>query len=160
MKKIIDEDFLTIFCSEDGYKKEKHIPGQSDEEWDILNKPAGGLWTSPKNSSRSWKDLVKGEMLPKSLEKEEEIKLRKGTKIFILDNEEDFYELPTKQRQGSTRLVVDWDKLKLEYDAFWLTSNAARRFHYAAPTGYQNFNAWDIETIFIFENKTIEEGNN
>lgn len=160
MKLVIKSDWeiVTVFCSmnsKDGYKKEKHQTGIHSEISELLNKPMHGLWTSPKNSRLSWKNFLEEElgMKPASVQ---ELRLKKGTKIFILNNEEDLYQLPMRRSSILGKKVVDWDKLReIGYDAFWLTESGVMKFRSSAPKDYLDFNPWDVETIYIFNSESV-----
>lgn len=150
-----DWEIVTIFCSEDGYKKEKHQTGVHSELNEFLNKPIHGLWTSPKNSRISWKNFLEEELghKPASVQ---ELRLKKGSKIFVLNNEEDLFQLPMRYNSILGKKVVDWDKLReLGYDAFWLTEKGVMKFHHFAPKDYLDFNPWDVETIYIFDSDSV-----
>lgn len=159
MKKNLVEEMILEFWKEELFdiqKANKAKMGQSSE-W--LNKPVGGVWTSPEGSGLSWKQFIDvNSILKKDVVVKSKLKLKPGAQVYVLDSWDDFYDLPTKRSGYANGAVVNWDILMEQgYVAFWLTENAAREFHFQAPGYYEDFNTWDVETVVVLDPDWVEE---
>lgn len=136
-------------------------------KWSFLNKPYGGLWSSPKNSQWGWKDWCKSEMFrEKSLRFGFKFKLKKSAKIFVLDAISDYLNLPDEYfwRDPNSMMLtksLNWEKLATEYDGFLLTEKGLEETRDLGfdpfVKGRQGFNAWDCETLLVFSLDCISE---
>lgn len=134
----------------------------------FLNKPSGGLWSSPKKSEWSWKDWCESEMFrEKSYFKVGfKFKLKKSAKIFVLDTAQDYLELPEdyfidhKYIPGAAK-SLNWEKMSELYDAFLLTEcglNETRELGFDPfSSGRLGFCYWDCETLLVFSLDCISE---
>ena len=134
----------------------------------FLNKPSGGLWSSPKKSEWGWKDWCESEMFrEKSYFKVGfKFKLKKSAKIFVLDTAQDYLELPEdyfidhKYIPGAAK-SLNWEKMSEIYDAFLLTEcglNETRELGFDPfSPGRLGFCYWDCETLLVFSLDCISE---
>lgn len=119
-----------------------------------LNKPRGGLWTSPLNSSHSWKDWCTREEFRECKRNESfMLKFKPDAKILIIDSYIDLEKLPVKSVNLKFRWYqIDFQRLSKKYDAIWLTENGERDTRWSDPLSLYG---WDVETIFVMNNKKI-----
>ena len=93
-----------------------------------LNKPAGGLWSSPVDSVWGWKDWCESEDYRQGYGLKFGFKfiLKKSAKIFVIDSLSDYLRMPKKYFSDSSydgKYYIDWEKLCMDYDGFLLTYN-------------------------------------
>lgn len=152
----LTQEMILEFFHGDQFEVSKVKPVRnSHRTW--LNKPEGGLWTSPEDSPLRWKDFCKDWRDPGQKSK---LRLKPESKIYVLDDWDDFYDLPTKEISGplGPEKIVDWQELANQgFQAFHLTNEGAMKFHLDAPKGYADFNTWDVETVYILDPNCIEE---
>lgn len=140
-------------------------------KWSFMNKPSGGLWSSPKNSQWGWKDWCLSEMFKEKsyFRVGFKFKLKKSAKIFVLNTISDYLELPEEyfieQKYGypGDPKSLNWEKLATEYDGFLLTETGLSETRdlgfglSSDSTGRVGFNAWDCETLLVFSLDCISE---
>lgn len=157
--KILTKEVRVEFYHQDKFDKNK-IDKIRNYQWgNKINKPSGGLWTTPEGSKNNWKDFCKDWRDPGD---KSSLTLKKGSKVFVLDEEVDFKDLPTIVENdiflGTNNKVVNWERLiEIGVQAFWLTDKASLKFHLNSPEGYLDFNAWDVETILILDPMCIND---
>ena len=137
-------------------------------KWSFLNKPIGGLWSSPKNSQWGWKDWCESEMFrEKSYFKVGfKFKLKSSAKIFILNTISDYLSLPDEYfwrdpMNMTLTKSLNWEKLATEYDGFLLTEKGLEETRDLGfdpfVKGRQGFYSWDCETLLVFSLDCISE---
>lgn len=127
-------------------------------EQDYLNKPEGGLWSSPANSEWGWKDWCDSEMWRKGfgLSCGFKFKLKKSARIFAIDSLSDYRACVEKYGKGirwSDRKVIDWEKISKEYDGLFLTLKGFDE----TRIGLDGFHTWDCESMVIFNLDCVSE---
>lgn len=118
-----------------------------------LNKPDGGLWSSPLKSVFGWKDWCEAEGYSQgfSFSCGFKFKLKSSSRIYVIDSLQDFQHLldlyslrnPVGDRCIDwERLSKDYDGLLLTYHGFWATRNDAE--------GLGTY-SWDCESLIVFD---------
>jgi hypothetical protein len=124
---------------------------------DFMNKPTGGLWTSPLNSSHSWRDWCsREEFRDYAHDNYFMLKFKPEAKVLVIDSIEDLISLP-RVRNDSMYLnnsILDYPKLAKRFDAIWLTAEGERATRYSKSI---NLYGWDVETVFLFKPKNVYE---
>jgi len=150
-KSFIDEKFVPI----------KNVP------LPIVNKPIGGLWTSPIDSKYGWKDWCKDSSF-RTCEKENsfELNLSENSKICTIDCLSDLIKLLDKynlkdiseQSRMFNMLIriklaecLDFESMTKDYDAVHLTTNGLSETHLSLPNLY----GWDCESVLILNKECI-----
>lgn len=135
-----------------------------NRKWGHPNKPIGGLWTSPINTSYGWVDFVKGECFREDyyLDKMILISLKENSKILKLDSEADFNlfcpiipKSPITDSDCWDEIdKIDFEKLARDYDALWVTLKCLKETESDNLIG--NLFGWDVETVLLFNLECIE----
>ncbi len=105
------------------------------------NKPLGGLWTSPFNSNKGWKQFCGIEST------EHSTTLKFKGRIFTINSLEDLDKLSWIKITYSV-IPVFKDVIK-EYDAIHLTAKGEKETKYGKTVRSPNLYGWDCETVFI-----------
>lgn len=136
-----------------------------------MNKPDGGLWTSSTDSEWGWKDWCESENFNVSrLNSYTKFNLKDTAKILVIDSLEDFYNICDKytlKLHGSLELamcmigkLLDFEAIEADgYDGVLLTEMGNSQCHLPmslAKPGYSDLNAWDCETLLLFNLDHIE----
>lgn len=136
-----------------------------------MNKPDGGLWTSPTDSEWGWKDWCESENFNVSrLSSYTKFNLKDTAKILVIDSLEEFYNICDKYTlkiHGSLELamlmmgkLLDFEAIEKDgYDGILLTDRGNIQCHLPlnlARPGYSDLNAWDVETLLLFNLDHIE----
>jgi hypothetical protein len=128
-----------------------HIQPIKNEE-SCLNKPKGGLWTSP---NHEWKEWCRGEM-PHWITAEFELEINESN-LLIVDNIETTLQLKLKPL---SKLLTYYNCIDFEYYASLYSGLWIKPFHnwrFLSQKGYSLFwNSWDCETILIFDKTIIQ----
>lgn len=114
----------------------------------FINKPHGGLWTSPINSNFGWKDLCETVNF-EDCKKEESflLKLHDYANILIINSFEDLVKLPTNKKISFPLYsCLDFEKISEQYDAIWLTEKGENETRFSEPI---NLYHWDCESVLI-----------
>jgi hypothetical protein len=139
---ILENEITVIHFGSNEFQPEKFKPIQNIG-W---NKPNGGLWTSPIDSTWGWLDWCNNEgFRTQSLESSFKLKLKVGSKIALIDSESDLRKLHL-YKGYLNQLLPDFERLSKEYDAIWLTERGQIDTRHSHPA---NLYGWDCETIFI-----------
>lgn len=110
-------------------------------------KPKGGLWTSPIKSDYGWFDWCKSnDFRTKQLESSFNIKLRKGSKIAIIDSIDDLIKLP---KAGN---YLDFEIISNKFDAIWLTVKGQAETRHSKPF---NLYGWDCESVLVTNKESV-----
>lgn len=104
------------------YGKSEFMPSKFEEvknrEW---IKPIGGLWSSPVDSEYGWKDFVMSGEIDRSLDTYFTFKLKPNSKVYIIDSEEDLFNIPFTIK-SIIGICIDFEKMKDNgYDGILLT---------------------------------------
>jgi hypothetical protein len=115
---------------------------------EFLNKPTGGIWSSPVESEWDWKTWCLSENYnTKNLKKWTKFILKPETKVLTINSKEDYKNALEKYRSEQG---LDWVKIAGDYNAFYLTLEGLysnRNFCNSDP----GFCAWDVETLVVFD---------
>lgn len=115
-------------------------------------KPLGGLWTSPIDSKRSWKDWCESENFHTyALDSSFTLSFKPNSKILVIDGLKDLKYLPI-QNITSYQKYIDFEKLSKSVDAIWLTDKGESETRYNSGI---NLYGWDCESVFIMNSDCI-----
>lgn len=139
----------------------KFVPAY-DGRGSYLNKPEGGLWCSPENSSDSWKDWCEKEDFGTGrLKTWTRFKVLEGTKLLVIDSFKDLmealllYSRPSMFCDGGNAL--SFNKIRAAgYRGVYLTENGNIECHPFRGMNVPNLNAWDCESLVLFDLDCIE----
>lgn len=157
----------TIFIQYGSNKYERDKETQLDLAYDnpkvvVHNKPHGGLWASPLNSSNSWADFLERESFNlRSLASHYLFKISKRSKIYVIDSFDDLYAVSVDTGHLHGILNIDFQKLLgLGCDGIYISEKASRIFHDWTIDIGNNFymrglDSWDVESICIFNTDII-----
>jgi len=107
-----------------------------------LNKPAGGLWTSPQHSKYSWAHYALDDGLLGTDDVHYRLKFQ--GRVYCIDSEEALDALP-EFIDGH----VAWDKLaSLGIDAVWVTPQALP---------LRGLWGWDCETVLVINRECVSD---
>ena len=125
---------------------------------DMLNKPHGGFWGSPLNSSNGWGKWCDSEDFNlDSLDKHLLFKIKKGANIYIIDTKEDLDRISSNKNMigGAFNMkTINFEYLYRNYDGIFVTSNAISELrHVSDGVGLYT---WDVESICVFNPDVIE----
>lgn len=134
----------------------------------FANKPKrGGFWCSPENSVYGWKDFCRGEdFRTEDLDHGTRFDLKEGTKLLVIDCEDDYMEALKKfggrlSREYYTReKFLNFGLIKeAGYDGVYLTDNGNSVLH--SPKFDEEeiefcMNTWDVESILILNPDCME----
>ena len=122
-----------------------------------LNKPDGGLWCSPVGSRDSWRSWCEAEDFPINLEKYTKFTVTPDIRVLEINSLVDL-EVAIKRYGLSLgyspycleHLVLDWDKIKQEYDGVFLSESGNRECHLPSIPGiWCDLNSWDCESMVL-----------
>ena len=172
MKKIIEKEIIE--CITYGHRlREEEFEQVKNIRFDSMNKPKGGVWSSPIRSNRSWKRFCEIEDFHRDgLKFGTKFSIPSSTKLMIVDSKEDyesclknygrnigFGEIPWSEDFGWT--VIDYDKLLEDgYKGLWLTEKGLLETSYHLPLskhGGVGFSTWSCETILIFDFSILQD---
>lgn len=135
-------------------------------------KPAGGMWTSPKESEYGWIDFCKSERfrLPDGFTDGFEFQLKPDSKVYIIDTFFDLVRVPYKLKDPMFSGVglrfgqnfIDYEEMAKEYDAIWLTADGQWDTRLPEMNGLMdvdglsiNLYGWDCESLIILRKECI-----
>jgi hypothetical protein len=113
-----------------------------------LNKPAGGLWASPIDSSHGWKDWCDAEGYG---DLSTSFRFEFYGKTLVVDGADDLCKIPWVVNSSFTVIVPDFKRMSLEYDAIHLTKNGLAETRFSQPDLY----GWDCECVLIFNKNLV-----
>ena len=123
-----------------------------------FNKPFGGLWASPLDSSYKWEDWCEDNNFNDTIgqnkytsDKQFKFKLKDSAKLLSITNSKQLNKLPQIEDEltHSVFKILDFEKLQEEYDAIEvLISNDCQL--------YWDLYGWDIDSILVMNPDVIE----
>lgn len=123
-----------------------------------LQKPYGGLWASPIDAKRGWKDWCEDERFRVcNRENSFSFTLRDGAKVYHVRNYEDVLKMP--EVKGDIELqehIPDFEKIAKEYDAIELHLSDESD-HEVEEGLYFALYGWDCDSILILNPYVICE---
>jgi hypothetical protein len=138
---------ITYFNSKTPFAPTKFLPINNGDSF-YLNKPIGGLWTSPNHDWLDWCSLEQPDWITNYFE----LDIDEQNLLQIFD-EDTLRTLPTIFEKGTYRssIMIDYEALiKQSYSGIWVK---AREMRWCQQP---NFYAWDCETILIFDTSIIQ----
>ena len=124
-----------------------------------LNKPKNGLWASPLEGRGyyTWRNFCKDEDFRlNSLSKHADFKLKKGSKILMLEDTASILRAFKKYKINDGYLISDsylnWNKISAEYDAVWF-NNSKMDFDILYDL---RMTSWDCDSICVFNLNAVE----
>lgn len=117
-------------------------------------KPYGGLWASDINAKFGWKDFNKEERYTECNDNNSfKFKLKKGTKIYTINNLEDLKKLPLEQSVPreihDISYCLDFEKIKQKFDALEVNISKDKAL-------YWKLYGWDCDSILILNKECIQ----
>ena len=148
------------------FKKDKtpQLNLNDDNYFITINKPGGGLWASPVKSNNSWGKYLEYDdsyCQVQKLASYFKFKISKTANIYIIDTYEDLKAVSTRPNIYGSRYNIDFKALYSKYDCdgIYITEHASTDL-YIRYTLYDDklygLNAWDVESICIFNPDIIE----
>ena len=146
---IDDKEFIV-------YGKSEFMPSKFEEvknrEW---IKPIGGLWSSPVDSKYGWKDFVLSGEIDRSLDTYFIFKLKPNSKVYIIDSEEDLFNIPFTIK-SIIGICIDFEKMKDNgYDGILLTWNGQKKTRFTSNP-YFDLYGWDVESLLVLNKDCID----
>jgi hypothetical protein len=118
-----------------------------------LNKPDGGLWSSPLKSVFGWKDWCEAEgyIQRYGFSCGFKFKLKSRSRIYVIDSLQDFQDLLRlySRRNLMGDRCIDWERLSKDYDGCFLTLPGLDQTRLGAE-GLGMY-SWDCESLVIFD---------
>ena len=142
-----------IHYGHDSFDKELFNPIKNSS-WQ--NKPRGGLWSSPIDSERGWRNWCEGEgfRLDK-LNDHFTFTIKDTARVLRIDNKDNLDDIPILHKDRSVfpneyDYYLDFKKITKDYDAilFDLTSD---------PRLYWSMYGWDVDTLLVLNPDIVEE---
>ncbi len=149
------KELKLIHYGADTYKKELFLKIQNGV---YLNKPDnGGLWTSPINSTHSWKDWCKANEF-RNCSEENSMQLQFTGNVWVIEDLADLLALP-KIFIGFNKILgkpqIDFEELiKRGVDAIHLTQQGEYNTRFSP---IEDMYGWDCETVLILNPDSIEQ---
>lgn len=129
---------------------------------DGINKPVGGLWSSPytpgKKYISDWDRFCKEENFDKEdWSKGIIFKLKDNARIYTIDSYEDLTVLVNKYPNEKSIIrtdALDFNKIAEDYDAIHLTEEGQWKTRNTYPN---TLYGWDCETLLVLNYDSIDE---
>lgn len=117
-------------------------------------KPYGGLWASDLNAKFGWKDWNEKEHYTECEDNNSfKFKLKKGTKLYTVNNLNDLNQLPLDNsvpiEMHKISYCLDFKKIKQNYDAIEVNISNDNNL-------YWKLYSWDCDNILILNKDCIE----
>lgn len=130
----------------------------------LLNKPSGGLWASPTDSEFGWKDWCESEDYKiENLDTWTKFNLKGSAKILVINSFFDLmmawkkYPLNTGRSGYFEYKILDFLAIERDgYDGVLLTERGNEECHLPMNETFLDLNAWDCESIVLFNLDHIE----
>ena len=124
----------------------------------LRNKPEGGLWSSPINSTYGWKDWCKQENF-RDCDKDKSFifSLKKSTRLLVIDSVlclEKIIWIENSINYGSFLSEIDFEELSQRYDAIHLTKAGQIATEFIDCDNH-NLYGWDCESVLILNQNCI-----
>lgn len=143
------QDKIYIHYGHTAFDHNSFIPIQNKQCW---VKPRGGLWASPINAKRGWKDWYEAEDFRECIEENSFRFTLSEANIFIIDSVDKLKELPVIKDpiRKSISTLIDFEKcIELGYDAIELNLSAD-------PKLYWELYGWDCDSILVMNPDKIK----
>ena len=127
----------------------------------FFNKPNGGLWGSPIDSSWGWKDWCDSENFKRNdgFNSGFTWEISDPDKILIIDSMETYQSLPESYKYSSSLfgyrtnyIYLDFERISQDYDAILLTERGFNELRHDISL---NFCFWDCESIIVLNQEAI-----
>lgn len=146
---------IYIHYGHDSFNFEEFTPVETRK---YVNKPFGGLWASPEDSSNSWKHFVISEFPEWGLGKLDiyfKFTLSKDAKVLKIKSLKDLTNLPKIKspkffKELDLEDTLDFNYLKENWDALELTLTPELNT-------FNLFYGWDVDSLLVFNPNIIEE---
>ena len=130
-------------------------PIYKGERVSCLNKPSNGLWGSPVNSKKSWRNFCLAEDFNvSSLKKHFLFKIKESARVLKVLNNKDLFSLYRKYgiRGKDGRRALDWKRIIRSYDAMVLM----------IPDDFDlvfdmRLSSWDVDSVVVFNPDVVVE---
>lgn len=136
------------------YSKFKQIKNNHQR----FNKPVGGLWTSPADSTNSWLHFCLNNNFNKEkLNNSFSFQINKEAKGLVVDKDCDLESLPTttfSYLDGSKITIFDFEKMAKEFDYLHFKFDGGSTMRYDFDD-WRTFYGWDCETVLVFNPNII-----
>lgn len=137
---------------------DKKLFNKITNKYSWMNKPGGGLWTSPIKSNHSWlKWCEENEYREYEYDNCFYITLKDNAKILKVDSIDDLKGLPLIKTTILEKDFIDFKKLYDVYDCIWLTEIGETSTRYTNPLSLYG---WDCESVFIMNPNCFTMDNN
>lgn len=119
--------------------------------WRLRNKPMGGLWASPLDAERGWKNWCEAEEFAECDEKNSfRFRLARGAKVYHIRNKKDVDALPEQKERLEFVRSVDFEKMMKDG---W----QAIELHLSeCPELYWALYGWDCDCILVLDPNVVE----
>lgn len=151
---------LYIHYGSDVFEPEEFQPIKNRE---LFTKPDGGLWASPIDAPRSWKNWCEGENFHTDLlQKSFTFSLKPKARVLYINYAERLDNLPKVKPPIGMEHFDSWDCLDFEalakkYDAIELSlSNETTKTQNYWNTLYHRLYGWDCDSILIMNSECME----
>ena len=153
------------------YGSNRFIHSQFDEirnrEFSASAKPFGGLWSCPVDSNYGWKEFcTSGGCFEETLKESFVFELSDNAKVYVIDNEEDLKKIANLKVVTELNCSIDkrsyinFETLKLEYDAIHLTQNGEWKTRYShrniVDGVIYSLYGWEFESVLILNKECIK----
>ena len=126
-----------------------------------INKPKGGLWSSPynKDTISGWYQFCKEENFVKADNTVGVIfTLKEEARIYTIDTKEDLDNLANKypivvKENLRYNFMIDYTKVSKDYDAIYLTDKGQWATRFSRPN---TLYGWDCETLLVLNFNAID----
>jgi hypothetical protein len=126
----------------------------------FLNKPMGGLWTTPTTAKFGWKEwCIAADYHVERLNTWTRLELKRDDTLYIIDSLDklvdtiDKYPFIESSWTGGLGKFIDFEKIVgAGYDGIYLTEEGLKDCDFYVPIagGYYGLNTWDCETVLLF----------
>ena len=144
-----------IHYGDDSFRPEAFEPVKNST-W--LNKPVGGLWSSPIDAERGWKSWCEGEEFNlESLDKHFTFTLKDSARILTIEDVKDLSYIPMLLKKkcnygpDHTEYWPDFEKIAKNYDAILFNVSKDYRLYWALY-------GWDCDTLLVLNPDVIVKG--
>lgn len=122
----------------------------------LVNKCRNGLWACPVDSVYGWKEwCADNDFKTGKLNSAFYFRLKPGAKIYSIHTLDDLERISTlEDDMGYKGIDFPW-LLHNGYDGIYASDEAVNAFHMYASENVKDMNAWDIESLCVFNPDVI-----